>query len=154
MKWIKKMLFWISVALVVAFIGLASYIRFAGDDVAHWHKDPATAVERGKKNDFIVSPEGAGVDMASPVFDMQPEALQSRFEEVALGAPRTSKLSGEGGFSTYVQRSKLMAYPDYISVKAVPVDGGAALYIYSRSRYGESDFDVNKKRILAWLDRL
>lgn len=148
------MLMWIVLALVVLFVAFAVYIRVAPDDVAKWHRDPATAEERGKQNDFIVSPTGEGVDMASPVFAMTPDALLAKFETVAMGAPKTVKLSGEGDFATYVQRTNLMAYPDYISVKAVAVEGGSALFIYSRSRYGQKDFDVNKKRILAWLDRL
>ncbi len=148
------MFIWVIVALVVAFVGFALYVRVAPDDVARWHVDPVTATERGKQNDYIVSPTGAGVDMASPVFAMTPEALMQRFDAVAIAAPGVTKLSDVDGYVTYVQRSKLMAFPDYMSVRAVAVEGGAALHIYSRARYGQRDFDVNKNRVLAWLGQI
>ena len=144
---------WIVAALAVAFIAFAIYVRSAGNE-GQFHFDPAKAEERGKQNDFIVSPSGESVDMASPLYDMTPDALMARFREVALAASATSLVSEEGGYVTFVQRTKLMAYPDYVSARAVAVDGGAALYIYSRSRFGRKDFDVNKARVLAWLKKI
>ena len=147
------MLLWIIAALVVVFFAFALFVRASGGDQAFLF-DPAKAEERGKLNDYIVSPKGEGVDMASPVFEMTPEALMARFKEVALAAPNTKLVAEGDGFATYVQRSKLMAYPDYVSVRAVDVEGGSALYVYSRARYGVRDFDVNKARVLAWLKKI
>ncbi|MEL7463791.1 MAG: DUF1499 domain-containing protein [Pseudomonadota bacterium] len=149
----RKVLLWIIAALVVVFIAFAVFVRVSGGDQA-FHFDPAKAEERGKQNDYIVSPSGEGVDMASPVFAMTPDALMARFGEVALAAPKTVLVAESDGYATYVQRSKLIAYPDYISVRAVEVDGGSALYVYSRSRYGRSDLGVNEKRISAWLKKI
>jgi uncharacterized protein (DUF1499 family) len=57
---------------------------------------------------------------------------------------------------TYVQRSRIIGFPDYITVKAVPMEtglpeAGAGLIVYSRSRYGYGDFGVNRARVEAWL---
>ncbi|MEM7524942.1 MAG: DUF1499 domain-containing protein [Pseudomonadota bacterium] len=154
MRLIFRLLRWLVAGLAIAFIAFAIFVRTAGDDPAEWHLDPETARETGAQNDFIVAPSGEGVDMASPVFPMAPDALAARFAEVALAAPNTTLLSENGGYATFVQRTAVIAYPDYISVKAVAVEGGSALFIYSRSRFGQSDFGVNETRISAWLNEL
>ena len=77
-----------------------------------------------------------------------------KFQQMALAQPDTILLGERDGFATYVQRTKLVQFPDYVSVKAVEVDGGSALHIFSRSRFGYSDRGVNKKRILSWLEKL
>lgn len=149
-----RVLVWIVGVLAVLFIGFAAYVRFAPDDARVWHVDPASASGAGAANAFVVSPTGAGADMASPVFDMAPAALLSAFRQAALAAPRTSILGESDGIITFVQRSALISYPDYISVRAVEVEGGAALHIWSRSRYGADDWGVNRARVLAWLEKL
>ena len=52
---------------------------------------------------------------------------------------------------TYVQRSAIIGFPDYITVKALELPDGSALAIFSRSRFGSSDFGVNEARVVAWL---
>jgi uncharacterized protein (DUF1499 family) len=55
----------------------------------------------------------------------------------------------------YVVRSKLMNYPDLVTVQVN--DAGAersTVVIWSRSVYGRSDFGVNRKRTEAWLTAL
>ncbi|MEM7544610.1 MAG: DUF1499 domain-containing protein [Pseudomonadota bacterium] len=148
------MFLWILFALGAALVAVAVLIRVAPDDPARWHVDPADVVEQGAQNDFIVHPGGEGADIASPVFDKTPEELLAAFTVTAMAAPRTTLLSDEGGFATFIQRTALVAFPDYVSVRAVAVEGGSALHIYSRSRYGIKDFNVNKARVSAWLKKL
>lgn len=152
MRKVLKMFLWIVVGLVVLALAAVAYIRIAGDDPKVWHIDPEGAKRTGKPNDFVVAPEGG--DLVSPIFDEAPEALMSRFRDMALNQPATILLGDSNGVLTFVQRSKLMAYPDYVSVKAVAVEGGSALYIYSRSRYGYGDGGVNKARVKRWLGKL
>lgn len=154
MRFLRKMLTWIFFALVAAFVVLAILIRVAPDEPGRWHVDPSTVVEHGAQNDFIVNVTGEEADIASAVYDKSPEMLMQAFAEIAMAAPKTTVLSTDGGYTTFIQRTSLMAFPDYISVKAVEVEGGSALLIYSRSRYGVSDLGVNKKRILSWLGKL
>lgn len=140
--------------LVVVFLGLALWVRLAPDDVSRWHLDPATITASGAANAFIVKPGGEGADIASPIYPETPEALLARFRVVALSQPRVRVLSEADGFLTLIERSKLMRFPDYISVRAVAVDGGSALNIFSRARYGSEDAGVNRARVLAWLGEL
>ena len=75
------------------------------------------------------------------------------FDTVASGAPRTERLAGspEEGWITYVQRSRIFGFPDFVSVRAVGVPGGSALIVWSRSRFGYGDFGVNRARVESWL---
>jgi uncharacterized protein (DUF1499 family) len=146
--------------VVILIVGGWLMVRTAQHDPGRWHADPLTTERTGKPNDFLVVPEGqdtpAQVDRSfAPVAEM-PQALLARFDAVARGSPRVAVVAGSvaEGHITYVQRSALVGFPDYISVRAVPVGDGAALAIWSRSRYGHSDLGVNRARIEGWLAAL
>jgi len=150
---------WALGALLAAGAGAWLWVNLAPDDPARWHVDPATAARTGKPNDHLVAPPGASAaepDVPSPVWDETPEALMARLDAAAMAEPRTTRLAGspEAGHVTYVQRSALWGFPDYISVRAVPLDGGAALVLWSRSRYGYSDLGVNAARADRWLAKI
>jgi len=68
------------------------------------------------------------------------------------GLEQVNADSGQGTLR-FVQRSKLLGFPDTISVKVVPTaDGGSAVLIYSRSQLGESDMGVNLARVKRWAE--
>ncbi|MEM7423145.1 MAG: DUF1499 domain-containing protein, partial [Pseudomonadota bacterium] len=126
---------------------------------AVWHVDPAVAERTGRPNDFLVAPEGATQaqpDQASSTYNVAPRELLFLLDAVAGQSSATSVLAGslDDLWITYVQRTAVAGFPDYISVKAVETDGGAALIIWSRSRFGHSDFGVNRKRVQAWLAQI
>jgi uncharacterized protein (DUF1499 family) len=55
----------------------------------------------------------------------------------------------------YVVRSKLMNYPDLVTVQVNDAEAGrSTLAIWSRSVYGRSDFGVNRQRTEAWIAAL
>ena len=138
---------------------VAVAMRSVGDDPAVWHVDPATAARTGKPNDFLVAPEGmtaARPDRIARTHSIPARELMFLLESVARNAPRTRLIarSADGLWATYVQRSPVLGFPDYISVKAVAVPGGSALVVWSRARFGYGDFGVNRSRIEDWLDRI
>ncbi len=153
-----RILKWVIVLGVVATIGAAVFFRMAGDDPAVWHVDPATAERTGKPNDFLVAPEGATKakpDRIATMRGAKPEDLLFQFDAIAMPAGATVIAgSVKELWITYVQRTMILGFPDYITVKAVPVDDGAALIIWSRSRFGHSDFGVNQSRVEGWLSQL
>jgi uncharacterized protein (DUF1499 family) len=134
-------------------------MRSVSDDPAAFHIDPATAARTGAPNDFLVAPEGATAarpDRIAEVHPMPPRALLERLDSVAMGAPRTERIGGslDEGWITYVQRSRVFGFPDYVSVRAVEVPGGSALIVWSRARFGYGDFGVNRARVENWLAAL
>lgn len=133
----------------------AAWVRLAPEDRAAWHADPTAGARTGKPNDVLLGP-GPGADGPAPVWAATPAALLAAFEAVAAAAPGTERIAGDPAalHVTWRQRSRLMGYPDYISVRALPAEGGATLAIWSRSRFGHSDLGVNAKRVDAWLSRI
>ena len=78
-----------------------------------------------------------------------------RFAEMTSDA-RVEVIAGSAaaGFVTYVQRSQLFGFPDFISVKFIDLpSGGSTIAVFSRARDGKSDLDVNKKRVTRWVEQ-
>ena len=145
--------------LLAGVAALSISMRLVADDPGLWHVDPATAERSGSPNDWLVAPEGATVavpDRTARVHAVAPPELMRRFDAAAMSTPRTRLVarSPDGLWATYVQRSRLIGFPDYISVRAIEVPGGSALIAWSRARFGHGDFGVNRARLEAWLARL
>ena len=111
-----------------------------------------------RSNKYLVLPEGfQGADKpdaVSPSFKLSAAALANRAKDLWLKQERTELVRDIDANLQFelVQRSAIFRFPDYIVVQAVDLgDGRAGLAIYSRSKYGRSDFGVNRKRIEAWL---
>ncbi|SFI47338.1 DUF1499 domain-containing protein [Jannaschia pohangensis] len=139
-------------ALAAAIAGMG-YVRLAPMDAAEWHVDPEGAERTGKPNDYMIGPGG---DRDAVVLDGTTEDVMARLDAVAMAEPGTTRLAGspDEGWVTYVQRSRLMGYPDAITVKAVPTGERTGLILWSRSRYGQSDLGVNRARLERWLTAL
>lgn len=149
-------LLWLAGILAIVLIGVAAGLRVTGHDPAVWHVDPTQTERTGRDNDFLAAPAGTTVAETDEV--LAPKAIAPRdllflFDSIARNAPRTKVIGGsvEDLHITYMQRSPLFAFPDYVSVKAVESAEGAALVIWSRSRFGYSDLGVNRERIEGWL---
>lgn len=154
----KRVLIWVVAALVVITVVASVYFRTVGDDPAVWHADPLTTKRTGKPNDYLLAPAGstaATPDQAGPVLAMAPDALMFLIDSVATpDGARPIAGSLDEGWVTYVQRSALLGFPDYITVRAISVDGGVTPVIWSRSRFGDSDLGVNAKRVERWLSTI
>ena len=153
----KRLLKWLVIIVLLVTAGLAVGLRSMPDDPAAWHVNPATAERTGKPNDYLVAPEGATAatpDVIAKIHETDPKSLL--FQLDAIARPQSDVVAGSVDelAITYVQRSTVMGFPDYISVRAVAAGTGSALIIWSRSRYGHSDFGVNKARVEEWLSRL
>ncbi len=141
-------------------VGFLAYVRFAPLNAEQWHQDPMTAPTPATPNSWRIAAPGqdpGAAGQASPVYRASAGELLAAFEKVALSKPHTEKLAGSAadGFVTFVQRTPLVRYPDYISVRAVDLgDGTSALSVLSRSRFGKSDLGVNKARMEEWLKEL
>lgn len=127
-----------------------AYVRVAPMGPADWHVDPAAARRTGRPNDWLVATGGDAPPVAVP---LPPAAAMARLDAVAMSEPGTTRLAGTpgAGFVTYVQRSRLMGFPDAVSVRAVPEGDGSTVSIWSRARFGQSDLGVNRARVSRWL---
>ena len=128
--------------LVLLFLALAAYVRFAPSRGEDWHSNRLEPVE-GE----VREAGGYRITVAGGR-----EALAA-FDRVARAAPRTEVLEGSigEGAVTYVARSRIMGFPDYIT--ACLSEDGSRLTIHSRLRFGQSDLGVNRARTRDWLAR-
>lgn len=153
-----RLLVLLAVVLVAAGAVTSFVVRAAPENPQAWHVDPLGAPRTGRANDYLVLPEGmnAPADRSMAPRLVSALELMERFDAIARSAPRVKRIAGGPQllFATYVQRSAVFGFPDYISVRAVEGEDGAALAIWSRSRYGHSDFGVNRARIEGWLEAL
>lgn len=136
----KKVLY-LLVALGILLAGILVWVRVAPSDPARWHVDPVTAPDPATPNWARIAP-GEIVGAAG--------TLAERVAAALAAEPRVTPLAGSlaEGWATYVQRSRLMGYPDYISVRILPVEGGQeTVAVLSRSRFGQSDMGVNAARL-------
>ncbi len=140
--------------LLIGGIGLLAMAlilpRIATDDPTRWHVDPTTAKPSERPNSYRVA------DHDAVFMPLSPEDALSRFDRIARSDPRVTMIAGEvaQAHATYVQRSAVFGFPDYISVLATPAKDGSRLSVYSRSRFGYSDLGANKARIERWLGQM
>jgi len=121
------------------------YVRFAPADNATWHVDPVTAKSPGK----------GGYRITLSTLET-PKNILKEIGKIASDTPRMKILTGsiDAGRITYVARSAVFGFPDYVTVQATADDTGSTVTILGRLRFGRSDFQVNRSRINTWIERL
>jgi uncharacterized protein (DUF1499 family) len=79
----------------------------------------------------------------------------ARLAGIAESSPRTIRIAGspEEGRITWVSRSALWGFPDYITAEARTEGEQTRLDMLSRLRFGREDMGVNAARLRDWLDR-
>ncbi len=139
---------------------LAAQLFLIGENPIDYHVDPLTVASVDPSNQYLVAPAAmslAAPSVESPKFHVSPRELMQAVDRVARRQPRTKLAAGSPSelWATYVQRTKYLRFPDYVSVEVVGLpDGASTVAIFSQSVYGESDLGVNKARIDRWLQQL
>jgi len=155
----KRLLLWAAILAVIGIGATAVAMRAMPDDAAAWHVDPGATARSERPNDYLIAPPGASAaqaDGTAGTYDMPAKDLLFLFDAVARPSDGVRVVAGsiDDLWITYVQRSAVFGFPDYISVKAIETQDGASLVIWSRSRFGHSDMGVNRRRIDAWLAQM
>lgn len=116
---------------------------------------------KSSPNQYLVAPDGlcqnATPHQIARTYEREPAALKTALLDIIQAEPRTTLLGSDDATLQYeaVQRSLLFRFPDYISIRILPVSAGhSTLAIYSRSKLGYGDLGVNKKRVTRWLKKL
>jgi len=152
--------------LVLILISLASVVLVSlaiwrlrasfSSPIERVHLDFEEVERTGKPNDYLVCPPGycgSVADEASPVFDIPVLELKEEWLALVSEQPRTKGLSNPEGLQlVFEQRSWLLNFPDTITVRFYALgELRSTIAVYSRSHYGYSDLNVNRKRVKAWL---
>jgi len=146
----------------VVIVGLRIYFGRNAENELRPGEDVAITAFRGPlaENAFLACPPGycALADAAaSPDFNIPADRLDQYWDEIVDAEARLTPVETEPrhhGFM-YVKRSVVFRFPDVITVELIALGPDrSSIAIYSRSRYGRSDFGVNRRRVLRWLSRL
>lgn len=139
-----------SLLAVLAFVLV--FFRIMPSNVERWHVDPLEVNKHKKPNQFLLRPSHG--DAQSPVYGMDASELAERVKPLVEAQGRILAGDLDQGWATYIIRSKIFGYPDYVSIKIIDEGATSRLAMYSRSRFGVSDLGVNKARVEAWLSVL
>ena len=114
---------------------------------------------RNSPNEYLVCPKyfcrRAIPDELSETYDVSSGELFTWFISLIESMPRTTVLSKINRHLVVEFRSKIFQFTDLVDVLIIPVESGrSTLAIYSRSKLGYYDFNVNQKRVKVLLRRL
>ena len=108
---------------------------------------------------FLVCPLGycrAGEAMTSPIFEMSWLRLREVWRRMIAAEPRTILVAEDvrRGRSVYVAHTAVLGFPDIVKIEFVALGPDrSSIALYSRSRYGRSDFGKNRRRVERWLSQ-
>ena len=125
-------------------------------DPRRWHVDPVMEPRPSSPNAYILR-DSEGADAPAPIVPAQPAETARALRAVAEAEPRVKRLAGDPaeGHVTYVQRSRLVGFPDAVSIRLEAAGaGGTRITVFSRSRFGYSDGGVNAARVTRWVAAL
>jgi uncharacterized protein (DUF1499 family) len=151
------------VLLVVAGLGLATrlYMGRAAEDTLQPAERVAIRELRDPLpgNSFLACPPDycAATAAPSPVFALPADRLEQDWRQMLAGEPGVVIVADEPARHRLVviQHTRLLRFPDIVTAEFVALDGDrSGVAVYSKSRYGSGDFGTNRRRVLAWLDRL
>jgi hypothetical protein len=152
--------------VLLAALGLAAGAFLAAGPERLWAQfgpadqgniDFATLVRRDSPNDALACLAefcAAKADAAAPVFARPVGDVFLAVQNALVHEAGLEQVGADAGQGTlrFVQRSRLMRFPDTINVKLVPTpEGGTAVLIYSRSQLGRGDMGVNLARVTRWV---
>jgi uncharacterized protein (DUF1499 family) len=129
------------------------YVRVAPTLSADWHEDPDLVRRPSTPNYYLIRMVGG--DAIAPFYAMSVQELAAAVDTVAR-ADGAQLVAGSvaGGHMTYVLRTSIMGFPDYISIRVWDAGGGASFSAFARARFGRSDLGVNRARMDRWIAAL
>lgn len=110
-------------------------------------------------NSFLACPPDYCTATAapSPIFTLPADRLAQAWREMLAGEPGIVIVADDPARRRLVviQHTRFLRFPDIVTAEFAPLaNGKSSVAVYSKSRYGRGDFGTNRRRVLAWLDRL
>ena len=87
----------------------------------------------------------------SPKYKISMLELKSILIRKIYNSKRVKFVRYQKNHYQFIQKSKIFRFPDIIDVKFINSGEYVTFIIYSRSKYGFFDFNVNKNRVKEWL---
>ncbi len=113
---------------------------------------------RNSPNDSLSCPVDlcgdADSDIEALVYEVPVDQLARRFDEAMRGEALLERIDdgGDSNYRRYIQRSRLLHFPDTVDVTFIAVgEGQSTMAIYTRSLIGRRDFGANEKRLWRWM---
>jgi len=134
---------------LLALIVLLIIVRFFPVDTEPFHEDPAEP-DRKRSEVRLIGRE-------APRFSGEADDVLEAFRQIALSERGVRVVEGsvDEGMVTFVARSKVFGFRDFITVKAVGEAGGLTkLSVFARPRVNFYDWGVNARRLDRWLGEL
>ena len=139
------------ILILLGVAGVMLFVRFTPSDPAQWHVDPRAVPKPSTPNHWLIRPVGG--DARPPEFRLETAVLARVIDQVISAQPRTQLVAGSvgSGHMTYLTRTPIMGYPDYVSIRVYTTETGSSFAALSRSRFGRSDLGANRARMEGWL---
>jgi uncharacterized protein (DUF1499 family) len=151
-----------SLAIAASVLALRLYMTRPAEDqlLADERVAIATLQSPLPGNAALACPTGycaAAEAIPSPAFVVSWEKLREDWAEIIGQTPRAIAVASDPEQRRYsvVQHSLVFGFPDIVTFEFVPLGPDrSSIAVYSRARYGRSDFGVNRRRVLTWLGQL
>ena len=136
------------VLLAVLVAAGVSIVRFMPIDSARVH----TPSRAGPPGDVATATRFVAVRQITTTA----EGILTAADRMIRATPRTEVIAGDvaTGRISYVTRSAIIGFPDYITIEVLDGADGALFVIRSRARYAGHDWGVNRARVEGWLAQL
>ena len=138
------------ITVLLAIAAIMVWVR-AAPSGEEWHVDPEKEGRTGDGRWLVAD----GGDAPAILLDAEPSEVLDTLARIASDdGAQPLVWRPEAGRATWIHRSAIWGFPDYISVKAVREAGRTRLSAYSRLRFGRKDMGVNRARLERWLTKL
>ena len=142
--------------------GLRLYMTSAAQDRLEpdEHLDLVLLRDPLPRPSFLACPPNycrAPAGMMPATFAVGWRELRALWAAMVAAKPRVVTVSTEleGRRFIHIEHSPVFGFPDIVTVEFVPCGPAAStLAVFSRSRYGRSDFGQNRRRVETWLGEL
>ena len=114
-----------------------------------------------KPNWYLSLPKGIAYEVKGanigPKFDVSVSLLTKALKRLLGDEPRIKMLAISNTEMRYelIAKTAILRFPDRVSIEIVRLgENHSGLALFSRSKYGYSDFSANRKRVQDWLRRI